>query len=466
MKRNEIIRTSLIMLVSVVVFGLCAFGLNFHTEPKIEEYKYETEYKPLFEVAPEGSTIEKVIYESTNAGGSELKNVSSNVTKVYETSFGYIVKVNASSAYSKAPMVLTLGVSKEGIITGLTMNEYHDTADYDIRNKNPEFISSFTGENTTLSGVETVATSTVSSQTVINAINSVLESLVSNNLIKETKKTTEQVFNEVIVANHSGLTHNGTVVKVEDIAVSGNITKAVKADNDSGFAFMMTKNDQTYFAVVNAFGVCKVYDITKTEVTSKHEDLVTEAKAASQGQTSYLSKLERKARTLFGLTKDDTDKYTYTWKSLDVFNSTVAACDFTYNGNTYTVLYSRVLAYMGHPMDIYMAIDSNGKIAKVSVDTMILESDYYHDYEIPEGYLDFYIGLDNTTLNGEELLIAGATITTGAIKTAIQEAYVALYGNVTPSTVQQGSLTDVVFAVIALGAMAVVFLSTKKGGKK
>jgi hypothetical protein len=361
-------------------------------------------------------------------------------------------------------MVLTLGVSKEGIITGLTMNEYHDTADYDITKKDPEFIPSFKDENTTLSGVETVATSTVSSQTVINAINSVLESLVENNLIKETKKTTEQVFNEVIVANHSGLTHNGTVVKVSDIAVSGNITKAVKADNDSGFAFIMTKEGQTYFAVVNASGVVKVFDIKKTDVTAEHADLVSQAKAASASQTNYQSKLERKARTLFGLTKDD--NYTFEFTKLNTFNSTVASGTITFNGQTYSVFYSRILAYLGHPMDIYMAIDANGKIAKVSVDNMILESDYYHDYEIPAGYLDFYIGKNNTNLDGDELLIAGATLTTGAIKTAIQEAYVALYGDVAPSTVQKGSISDVIFAVIALGAMAVVFVSTKKGGNK
>jgi hypothetical protein len=430
MKKVEFIRASIIMLVTVVVFGLSAFGLNFHTGDIIFDYQYDKEFTPLMDVVPAGTefTLESVIYDSANAGSSQLKNVSGNIVKIYEADFGYAVTITTTSAYSTAPMFLTLGVSKEGIITGFVINEYHDSLDgqYNVTIKNPGFDDSFVGKDTTLTGVTLVGGSTVSSSAIKSAVNSALESLVANKLIKETVKTPAQVLEEIITLNHSGLTFNGVASSntYETIEATGNIVAAVKAKNDSGFAFAMKKGENYYYAVVNASGFVKLFDAKKNNVTNEHEDLVNEAlKACSFSKLE--SAMERKARNLFGLKKDDA--YTFTFKKLNIFNSTIAGGIMEIDGKTYYVFNNKTLAYGNHPMDISIAFNTKGRIVKISVSEFILEEDYYNGCpEIPADYLEQYIGKTAYNLDDEDLLISGATVSVNTIKNAIKESFDAL----------------------------------------
>ena len=430
MKKVELIRTTIIMLVTVVVFGLSAFGLNFHTGDIIFDYQYDKEFTPLLDVVPEGTTftLESVIYDAANAGASSLKNVSSDIVKIYEADFGYAVTINTTSAYSTAPMVLTLGVSKDGIVTGFVINEYHDSLDgqYNVTIKNPNFDDSFVGKDTTLTGVTLVAGSTVSSSAIKSAVNSALESLIANNLIKETVKTPAQVLEEIVTLKHSGLTFNGVASSntYETIAATGNIVAAVKSKNDSGYAFAMKKGEDYYYAVVNASGFVKLFDAKKNDVTSQHEDLVNEALNAST-LSNLESAMERKARNLFGLKKDDA--YEFTFKKLNIFNSTVAGGVMKVDGKTYYVFNNKTLAYGNHPMDISIAFNTKGRIVKVMVSEFILEEDYYGNCpEIPAEYLNGYIGKTPYNLDDEDLLITGATVSVNTIKNAIKESYDAL----------------------------------------
>jgi hypothetical protein len=57
-------------------------------------------------------------------------------------------------------------------------------------------------------------------------------------------------------------------------------------------AYIVTEGEASFLALVNATGVCKVFDVEGADVTSAHEAIVTEAKAhAASNQTSYSNAL-------------------------------------------------------------------------------------------------------------------------------------------------------------------------------
>ena len=68
--KKEYIKSSLIIAIVVIVFGLLMFGLNFITGPKIEENKNGAELAPLKEVMPDGEKFE-LIYDKSNAASSK-----------------------------------------------------------------------------------------------------------------------------------------------------------------------------------------------------------------------------------------------------------------------------------------------------------------------------------------------------------------------------------------------------------
>ena len=84
-------------------------------------------------------------------------------------------------------------------------------------------------------------------------------------------------------------------VSTEKVTASGNITKALKAKTDAGFACFFKDGDASFMAIVNATGGAKVYDVEGNDVTAEREAFVTEAKAFAQAnQKSYKADAEAK----------------------------------------------------------------------------------------------------------------------------------------------------------------------------
>ena len=211
------------------------------------------------------------------------------------------------------------------------------------------------------------------------------------------------------------------------VEASGNIKKALKATNDTGFAYIMTEGENSYLAVVNAMGVCKMYDVEGADVTAAHTALADEAKAhAATNQKDYTDALKTKLEKMMeGATDVEAIE-------LDTFNTVVSAASFTVDGSTYYGFYARPLTFENNPMDIYVIIDANGVIVKQDVKQMA----FGHGVEYMPGikdyvastsqaykdYLNQFNGITSETLT-DDVLISGATVSSTAVKLATADAF-------------------------------------------
>jgi hypothetical protein len=311
-------------------------------------------------------------------------------------------------------MEITLGVSADGKICGVQIDSYNDTASYDFRSKDPSYLASYVGKDSALADIGTVSGSTYSSTAFKNAISEAMGTLIANNMIAEGVKSDAQILTELIATVAPGYT------KTEEVAVSGNIQKALKATNDTGFAYVMTEGEASYLAVVNAMGVCKIYNVEGADVTADHAAIADEAKAhASANQTSYTDALTKKVEKMMEGAAD------VTALELDTFNTVVAAVSFKVEDATYYGFYSRSIGF--HQMDVFFVIDEKGAIAKMDATQFIFDEEYFGSFAGMDKteYKAGFVGLTGETFNGDAAMIATATMTSNAMKESTTDAFAA-----------------------------------------
>ena len=414
----KLIKTIAMLLAVIAVFGGVMYGINFLTGPIIEANNAGAVFAPLLAVMPEGAAFdgEALIYDSANAAASALTNVPASIAAVYKEAngLGYAIKVTAESNYSTAPMEITLGVSADGKICGVQIDSYNDTASFDFRSKDPSYLASYVGKDSALSDIGTVSGSTYSSTAFKNAISEAMGTLIANNMIAEGVKSDAQILTELIATVAPGYT------KTEEVAVSGNIQKALKATNDTGFAYVMTEGEASYLAVVNAMGVCKIYNVEGADVTADHAAIADEAKAhASANQTSYTDALTKKVEKMMEGAAE------ITALELDTYNTVVAAVSFKVEDATYYGFYSRSIGF--HQMDVFFVIDENGAIAKMDATQFIFDEEYFGSFAgmNKTEYKAGFVGLTGETFNGDAAMIATATMTSNAMKESTTDAFAA-----------------------------------------
>jgi hypothetical protein len=242
------------------------------------------------------------------------------------------------------------------------------------------------------------------------------------------EKSAEQVYEELLSTVFTGF------VKGDEVAGSGNVKVAYKAKNGSGLVAFVTKGEQTLLALCNNSLVVAVYqtklvdETTQTyeleEVTSANEDVVTEVSTfANTNIVSSYSKLEEKIAKMYENAANITEI------SVNTFGTVVAAASFEVDGSTYFTYYSKPInGFEGDVMDIYVVLDSEGKIAKTDVQTYFYGEIHYFDVANKFVEKDYESALGNGTLNnesydGSQSLITGATYTTKAIDQAIKDAF-------------------------------------------
>ena len=156
-----------------------------------------------------------------------------------------------------------------------------------------------------------------------------------------------------------------------EISASGNIKKAYKSKCDTGFAYIITDGETNYLALVNAMGVCKIYD-TKGNLID-NDAIAAEAKAhAATSQKSYTIELINTTNKLVSGASD------YNAITLDMMSSIVSAITFQINDNTYYAFHSRINGF--ELMDIYIILDANGAIVKVYTKKIIFYEEYFYGF--------------------------------------------------------------------------------------
>ena len=435
--KNRILTTALIIFIISATFGGAMFGLNFITGPMIEANNAGAEFAPLLAVMPEGAEFdgEALIYDSENPSASALKNVPTSVLSVYQekNGLGFAIRATATSGYTTSPLVMTIGVTADGKICGIQIDNYGDEAgsNWNKTILTNDYINKYIGQDSTLADVELIANPTsdkASSVAFKNGVAAALDALIVNDLITAGVATDAKILKDLIPTVAPSLKMN------EAVEASGNITEAYKALNNSGFAYIMTEGEASYLAVVNAMGVCKLYNVEGAEVSAEHEDLVAEAKAhANENQTPYIDDLTTKIGNIIANAEN------ITRVELDTFSNVVAATTFQIEGATYYAFYSTPLnsgKYGTYVMSIVTVINEDGAIVKQDIESILYGEnglEYVPAYE--EGYGDstsdvynqYEEKFEGLTSGGitDDLLISSATISSTAIKTATADAFAA-----------------------------------------
>ena len=401
MNIKHLLKTIAILLCIVAVFGVAMFGLNFLTGPIIEANNKGAEFAPLLAVMPEAENFEDVT--------ATLAGVPESVIAIYKetTGKGYVVRAKASTQYSKEPMEITFGVTADGKICGIQLDVYTDSIDF--RAKDANYISSYVEKDSALADIGTVSGATYSSSAFKTAVSDGFSALISNQLIAEGVKSDAQILQEMIPTLAPGM------LKLEEATASGNIEKALKAGNDAGFAYVIKNGEASFLALVNASGICKVYDVAGADVTDAQSALADEAKThAAASQKSYAEDLNTKITRLFA------DASEITALELNTFNTVVAGVSFKSNGADYYGFYSRSYGY--NQMDVYVILDANGAIANLDAKAFFFDEEYFH-VDDTVNLTDYKNGFAGQTEAGDNAMIAGATMTSNAVKQATADTF-------------------------------------------
>ncbi|MBO5969589.1 MAG: FMN-binding protein [Clostridia bacterium] len=408
MNIKHLLKTILILLCIVAIFGVAMFGLNFLTGPIIAENNKGAEFAPLLAVMPEADNFEEVT--------STLAGVPESVIAIYkETSGkGFVVRAKASTQYSKEPMEITFGITADGKICGIQLDVYTDSIDF--RAKDANYITSYLEKDSALADIGTVSGATYSSTAFKSAVSEGFSVLISNSLIAEGVKSDAQILQEMIPTLAPGM------LGLEEFEVpyeGGNIEKAWKAANDAGFAYVITLKETSWLVLVNASGVGRVYDVTGADITDTAKAFVDEAKRASANQKSYAEDLNTKITRLYANATDIIPIAPPT------FNTVVAAAAFKVDGAQYYGFYSRSIGF--HQMDVYFVIDANGAIAKMDAKQFIFDEEYFGNFGGMDvgAYKGGFVGITTDTWNGDAAVIATATMTSNAIKQSTDDAFAA-----------------------------------------
>ena len=402
----KLLKTFVILVVIVAIFGAATYGLNFYTGPIIAKNNAGAANDKLNAVMPGGTGYEEIT--------ATLSDLPATVTEVYkETSgLGYVLVCTAESSYSAAPMEITLGVAADGKISGVEITAYNDTASFDFRTKDPNYLASYVGQDSALADVGLVAGSTFSSTAFKTSIAAAMEAMAANNLVSAGVKSDDQILTELIPTVAPGFT------KLAEAEGTGNIQKVFTAENGTGFAYIVKSGDATVLAIVNAMGVCKVYDVEGADVTANCADAAAEAVAhASATPNKFTDDLTTKVGRMMDGAADITPI------ALDTFNTVVSAVSFTVDGATYYAFYSRSIGF--HQMDVFFVIDENGAITKMDAKQFIFDEEYFMAFGGMDvtAYKDGFVGITGESFTGDEVIIATATMTSNAVKESTQDAF-------------------------------------------
>ena len=400
-------KDTLIVLGTLIISILFLSLLNLITGPFIEKNNSKAELEPLFEVMADASGFEKL----------ELANLPSTVTEVYkETSGkGYVIKCSTNKGFTGKDITFRVAISAEGKVTGVALDDYPETKDFGA-----DYPSTYIGSDSTLSTVEIVAGVTYSSTAFKNAVADAFTALDSNGLVKAAEKEPGQVYEEMLTTVFGeALSPKGLLVAEDFTSAVSGVQNAKLSGNKAGVCYWIEENGVNYVVVANrsALAVYGMDGKVSDGLSSAAKDaLMNEALSTTKDETKKDLKKLKKLGTL-------TENAVFTEISLDgIYSSVTCAYTVEDEGKTYYALAMRPYGFGNETMVMYILLTGDGKIASFSVKELIIEADYFSGYTLPDGYYSSFEGLDSSW-SGDEALISGATLSTDAVRDAVNDAF-------------------------------------------
>ena len=378
-----------------------------------ELYSASNHYETTLPVRPQSFEFEGDLYEGVGGVIISIHRETSGL--------GYVFRFGISTKFSRSQNDYTVGVTTDGVICGI-----HEDAYTDSKSLTNDFYDSFIGQGTSLSGVELVSGATHSSAAVKEAIRQSMMLLVQNGLISANQNVSDHEILRSLISN----VFSGFVVG-RRLEVSGNIVFACVSENESGMMYILDAGDEYYLVVFNNMKRYKVFGLNdnKTELVEKigyDSDVVNEAVSHALNNVIY-EEVRNIAVAQFKKMMG-TEDVVISPNSTEVFNTVCAHVEINVDGQMYQGYYSRTPGFKD--MDIFVVIDSEGKICQVKAKTLIFNEEYFMGFNgVPSDYYQNMIGLNQYDDIDGLTIITGATYTSNAMATAIKDAFEA-YNNV------------------------------------
>ena len=415
--KNTLMRSALCLLLLLALMAGLVYGANGVAAPIVaENERLAAEAAAAAEKVLLGDSV--MLYDRADPAASTLTVTADTVQSVYrdESKQSYLLRLSTFEGYTKdVPIELTLVVDFEGKIVSLAVESSGETKEL-----SEDFLPSFAGQDSTLAGVELVAGVTFSSSAIRNAVNDGFNALIENGLFAAAEKSDEQLLRELLAVVYPGLVNKAGVVQGEELAGAGSVTSGYKAANGSGFAWFVG-GEKELLAVSTTLGGVTLYDAAGEDVTASADAaLLDEIRSLSEANAEDFS-----AETEKNLAKMLEEGAALTAAEIPGLCSTVVGAYTveTAEGTLYAFA-AHPYGYSNEPMELYYVLDESGAITAFRAKELILYSEYFSNYTLDEpSYKEGFLGLTAESFNGEQALIAGATMSTDAVDTATRDVF-------------------------------------------
>ena len=399
---NKSLKSIILPVIVVVLAFAILYCVNLWTYPTIVQARMQGEVGPAMDVMPNAKGFMEL----------NLDNVPSTVETVYEETSGqgYVVKVSTKAGFTKEAIVFYIAIDKDNKVQKINVTAYPET-----REVGEGYVDTFIGSDSTLSTVELVAGVTYSSSAIKNGVADAFKALSDNGLIVAAKKEPKQLYEELMPVVFGTAVNPAGMMSQEDFTskVSG-VVRAQKATNEGAVAYWYAEGEENYAVITNG-RIAKVYDLEGNEVSSLSSSvlssLMDEAKTLVKDNSSSDGKRFKKYVPDSKVTEID----------VPLFNNVTTAFECVNENGTYYGFGVRPYAFDNEALTMYISIDDKGAIYSFNCSALYVDPEYFTHSE-PENYTGGLVGVTDSW-SGEEALITGATLTSEAVRDAINDVF-------------------------------------------
>ena len=399
---NESLKSIILPVIVVVLAFAILYCVNLWTYPTIVQARMQGEVGPAMDVMPNAKGFMEL----------KLDNVPSTVETVYEETSGqgYVVKVSTKAGFTKEAIVFYIAIDKDNKVQKINVTAYPET-----REVGEGYVDTFIGSDSTLSTVELVAGVTYSSSAIKNGVADAFKALSDNGLIVAAKKEPKQLYEELMPVVFGTAVNPAGMMSQEDFTSKvGGVVRAQKATNEGAVAYWYAEGEENYAVITNG-RIAKVYDLEGNEVSSLSSSvlssLMDEAKTLVKDNSSSDGKRFKKYVPDSKVTEID----------VPLFNNVTTAFECVNENGTYYGFGVRPYAFDNEALTMYISIDDKGAIYSFNCSALYVDPEYFTHSE-PENYTGGLVGVTDSW-SGEEALITGATLTSEAVRDAINDVF-------------------------------------------
>ena len=399
---NKSLKSIILPVIVVVLAFAILYCVNLWTYPTIVQARMQGEVGPAMDVMPNAKGFIEL----------NLDNVPSTVETVYEETSGqgYVVKVSTKAGFTKEAIVFYIAIDKDNKVQKINVTAYPET-----REVGEGYVDTFIGSDSTLSTVELVAGVTYSSSAIKNGVADAFKALSDNGLIVAAKKEPKQLYEELMPVVFGTAVNPAGMMSQEDFTSKvGGVIRAQKATNEGAVAYWYAEGEENYAVITNG-RIAKVYDLEGNEVSSLSSSvlssLMDEAKTLVKDNSSSDGKRFKKYVPDSKVTEID----------VPLFNNVTTAFECVNENGTYYGFGVRPYAFDNEALTMYISIDDKGAIYSFNCSALYVDPEYFTHSE-PENYTGGLVGVTDSW-SGEEALITGATLTSEAVRDAINDVF-------------------------------------------